>query len=78
VLDTQRGRVVVAQRTGLLARRIVQRAPVGALLARGERFGLIRFGSRTDVYLPVDRAVAVVGPGDKVKGGETVIARWTL
>jgi phosphatidylserine decarboxylase len=76
VLDTERGRVVVAQRTGLLARRIVQRAPVGALLARGERFGLIRFGSRTDVYLPVDAADPVVGPGDKVLGGATVIARW--
>jgi phosphatidylserine decarboxylase len=78
VLDTERGRVVVAQRTGLLARRIVQRAPVGALLARGERFGLIRFGSRTDVYLPVDAADPVVAPGDKVAGGSTVIARWRM
>jgi phosphatidylserine decarboxylase len=76
VLDTERGRVVVAQRTGLLARRIVQRAPAGALLARGERFGLIRFGSRTDVYLPADAADPVVGPGDRVLGGTTVIARW--
>jgi phosphatidylserine decarboxylase len=76
VLDTDHGRVVVAQRTGLLARRIVHRAPVGALLARGERFGLIRFGSRTDVYLPVDAADAAVAPGDKVLGGATVIARW--
>jgi phosphatidylserine decarboxylase len=78
VLETTHGQVAVAQRTGLIARRIVHRTPVGALVAKGERFGLIRFGSRTDVYLPVDRAVAVVGPGDKVKGGETVIARWTL
>jgi phosphatidylserine decarboxylase len=77
VLETTRGQVAVAQRTGLVARRIVHRTPVGALVAKGERFGLIRFGSRTDVYLPVDRAVAVVGPGDKVRGGETVIARWT-
>jgi len=76
VLDTERGRVVVAQRTGLLARRIVQRAPVGALLARGERFGLIRFGSRTDVYLPADAADPLVAPGDKVAGGATPIARW--
>jgi phosphatidylserine decarboxylase len=68
--------VAVAQRTGLIARRIVQRAPVGALLARGERFGLIRFGSRTDVYLPAGTATAVVAPGDKVRGAETVIARW--
>ncbi len=77
VLDTpDNQRVVVAQRTGLIARRIVQRAPIGALLAKGERFGLIRFGSRTDVYLPADRAEAVVAPGDKVVGGSTVIARW--
>ncbi|MGC9666689.1 phosphatidylserine decarboxylase [Planosporangium sp. 12N6] len=76
VLDTAYGRVVVAQRTGLIARRIVQRAPVGSLLARGERFGLIRFGSRTDVYLPADRAVPEVAPADKVVGGVTVIARW--
>jgi phosphatidylserine decarboxylase len=77
VLETAHGQVAVAQRTGLIARRIVHRTPVGALVAKGERFGLIRFGSRTDVYLPVDRAVAIVGPGDKVRGGETVIARWT-
>ena len=76
VLDTERGRVVVVQRTGLVARRIVHRAPVGSLLARGERFGLIRFGSRTDVYLPASAASATVGPGDKVLGGTTVIARW--
>ncbi|WP_422736892.1 phosphatidylserine decarboxylase [Micromonospora sp. WMMD729] len=76
VLDTSRGTVVVAQRTGLIARRIVQRAPIGALLAKGERFGLIRFGSRTDVYLPADAAEPLVGPGDKVVGGATVIARW--
>lgn len=76
VLDTANGTVVVAQRTGLIARRIVQRAPVGTLLARGERMGLIRFGSRTDVYLPADRADAVVAAGDRVTGGSTVLARW--
>jgi phosphatidylserine decarboxylase len=76
VLETARGRVVVAQRTGLIARRIVHRAPAGRLLARGERYGLIRFGSRTDVYLPADSADALVAPGDRVVGGETVIARY--
>jgi phosphatidylserine decarboxylase len=76
VLDTERGRVMVAQRTGLIARRIVHRAPAGSLLARGERFGLIRFGSRTDVYLPAGAADATVAPGDKVAGGATIIARW--
>lgn len=77
LLDTAHGRVAVAQRTGLIARRIVQRAPVGALLAKGERFGLIRFGSRTDVYLPADAAEPLVAPGDRVLGAATVIARWT-
>lgn len=76
VLETARGRVVVAQRTGLVARRIVQRAPVGAMLARGERFGLIRFGSRTDVYLPAGAAEPLVAPADRVRAGATPLARW--
>jgi phosphatidylserine decarboxylase len=76
-METRHGTVAVAQRTGLIARRIVHRTPVGALLAKGERFGLIRFGSRTDVYLPAGAASAMVAPGDKVRGGETVIAAWT-
>jgi phosphatidylserine decarboxylase len=76
ILDTDHGKVVVAQRTGLIARRIVQRVPVGTLVARGERMGLIRFGSRTDVYLPAGKAEAQVTVGDKVIGGASVIARW--
>ncbi|HEY8473929.1 MAG TPA: phosphatidylserine decarboxylase [Natronosporangium sp.] len=76
VLQTSRGRMAVAQRTGLLARRIVQRAPVGALLARGERFGLIRFGSRTDIYLPAAAAEPLVAPDDRVLAGSTPVARW--
>ncbi|MEV6343450.1 phosphatidylserine decarboxylase [Actinoplanes sp. NPDC051851] len=76
VLDTDHGTVAVAQRTGLIARRIVQRAPVGTLLARGERYGLIRFGSRTDVYLPADKAEPLVTVGERVVGGTSVIARW--
>nr|WP_040432788.1 phosphatidylserine decarboxylase [Actinoplanes globisporus] len=76
VLDTEHGTVVVAQRTGLIARRIVQRAPIGTLVARGERMGLIRFGSRTDVYLPADKAEPLVAVDEKVVGGASVIARW--
>ncbi|WP_106131230.1 phosphatidylserine decarboxylase [Pseudosporangium ferrugineum] len=76
VLDTDHGTVGVVQRTGLIARRIVQRTPVGTLVARGERMGLIRFGSRTDVYLPADRADATVTVGDRVIGASSVIARW--
>ncbi|WP_045744346.1 phosphatidylserine decarboxylase [Actinoplanes rectilineatus] len=76
VLDTDHGTVAVVQRTGLIARRIVQRTPVGTLLAKGERYGLIRFGSRTDVYLPADKAEALVSVNERVVGGSTVIARW--
>jgi phosphatidylserine decarboxylase len=76
VLETGRGRVVVAQRTGLIARRIINRARLGSLLSRGERYGLIRFGSRTDVYLPASAVEAMVAPGDRVVGAETVIARY--
>jgi phosphatidylserine decarboxylase len=46
------------------------------LLAKGERFGLIRFGSRTDVYLPADAVEPLVAPGDRVTGAASVIARW--
>lgn len=66
---------IVAQRVGLVARRIVNWSAPNLLLAQGDRFGLIRFGSRTDVYVPADQCVAVVQPGDRVVGGETVIAR---
>ena len=76
VLSTARGRVVVAQRTGAVLRRIVNRTKPGASVAKGERYGLIRFGSRTDVYLPAGAAEAAVVPGELVRAGETVIARW--
>jgi phosphatidylserine decarboxylase len=76
VLETVHGPVVVAQRSGLIARRIVQRSRPGALLARGEKFGLIRFGSRTDIYLPASAAHATVSEGDRVTGAESIIARW--
>jgi phosphatidylserine decarboxylase len=76
VVATPRGRVVVAQRTGAVLRRIVNRTKPGAALAKGERYGLIRFGSRTDVYLPAGLAEAVVAPGEAIRAGETVIARW--
>jgi len=75
VLDTERGRVEVAQIAGLLARRIVCRAVPGQLLGKGDRFGLIRFGSRTDVSLP-GSAVPLVDKGDRVYGGSSAIARF--
>lgn len=65
--------VVVTQLTGLIARRIINRAKQGQALRTGERYGLIRFGSRTDVYLPAGFEV-LVKPGDKVSGGSTILA----
>ena len=69
-----RGTIVVRQLTGAIARRIVAWANVGDELKRGERFGMIRFGSRTEVYLPLNASV-LVEVGDRVAGGLTVIAR---
>jgi phosphatidylserine decarboxylase len=65
----------VVQIAGVLARRIVCRAKAGDRLARGERFGLIMFGSRTDTYLPESCQIEVA-EGQRVKGGETVLARF--
>jgi phosphatidylserine decarboxylase len=66
----------VVQIAGLVARRIVCFAREGQSIAAGERFGLIRFGSRLDVYLP-DGAQPLVSPGQKSIAGETVIADLT-
>ena len=66
--------LVVKQLTGAIARRIVAWADVGDQLGKGERFGMIRFGSRTEVYLPLAARVSVK-VGDHVAGGSTIIAR---
>jgi phosphatidylserine decarboxylase len=72
--ENPRGAIVVRQLTGAIARRIVAWANVGDELKKGERFGMIRFGSRTELYLPLDAEV-LVKTGDHVSGGSTVIAR---
>jgi len=69
-----RATLVVRQLTGAIARRIVAWADVGDELKKGDRFGMIRFGSRTEVYLPL-AADVLVKVGDHVKGGSTIIAR---
>ena len=66
--------IVVRQVTGAIARRIVAWANVGDELKKGERFGMIRFGSRTELYLPLS-ATVLVKVGDHVAGGATPIAR---
>lgn len=68
------GSVLVRQITGAIARRICPWAVVGDSLKRGERFGMIRFGSRTELFVPMDAEI-LVKMGDRVRGGETPMAR---
>lgn len=73
LLRTAQGaKVVCVQVAGLIARRIVCWVGLGDRVARGERYGLIRFGSRMDTFVPVGTAIRVA-VGDRVKGGETVL-----
>jgi phosphatidylserine decarboxylase len=74
VLETGKDAVEVVQIAGKIARRIACWVREGDRVRLGDRFGLIRFGSRVDVYLPQDFSVAV-GVGTKVRAGVTVIAR---
>jgi phosphatidylserine decarboxylase len=72
-----RGRVLVRQIAGLIARRIVTDGKPGDLAAQASRLGLIRFGSRTDVFLPLSaRATVQVKPGDRIRVGGTVLAEY--
>ena len=72
--ENPRATLVVRQLTGAIARRIVAWADVGDQLSKGERFGMIRFGSRTEVYFPLAASV-LVKVGEHVAGGSTIIAR---
>jgi phosphatidylserine decarboxylase len=69
-------RVHFRQIVGLMARRVVTRVAVGDELATGERVGLMKFGSRMDVFVPPECDL-LVSAGERVVAGETVIARWT-
>lgn len=66
--------VVCRQIVGMLARRVVNRLSVGDEVARGQRYGVMKFGSRIDLYVPPD-FIITVKPGDKVVAGESVLAR---
>jgi len=75
VLETAAGvRIAFVQIAGLIARRIICYPRVGDVVERGARYGLIRFGSRVDVYLPVD-VEPLVKLGDKTVAGETMLGR---
>ncbi len=70
-------RILVNQIAGLVARRIVCAVTVGDQLGRGDRFGMIKFGSRVELYLPAgDQYKVVVAVGDRVRAGRSVLARW--
>lgn len=72
VMNTKYGKILVRQVAGFLARRAVCRVKIGDSLKKGQRYGIIKFSSRLDVYLPKDVDIKVK-VGDKVKAGETVI-----
>jgi phosphatidylserine decarboxylase len=69
-------RIVVAQVAGVLARRIVSWRLPGDRLAAGQKLGMIRFGSRTDLLVPAGLATALVRPGATVRAGLTPLARY--
>jgi phosphatidylserine decarboxylase len=76
VLEDDAGRrLCFVQIAGFVARRIVCRLQVGMQVDRGQRYGMIMFGSRADIYLPPGARVCVT-VGDRAYGGETVLAQW--
>lgn len=76
VITTPQGQVVTqVQVAGLVAKRILCYAKVGDTLEKGQRYGFIRFGSRVDMYLPLD-ATPCVAPGDKVSATSTILATF--
>jgi phosphatidylserine decarboxylase len=74
-IASARGPVLVRQIAGLVARRIVTDHERGTSVRQGERMGLIRFGSRVDVFLPPGTRITVKA-GDRTKAGQTIIAEW--
>src|SRR5213075_1716100 len=74
-LSTDAGEMVFKQIAGLIARRVVSWKKAGEKVLRGERIGLVRFGSRVDVWLPKGAEI-LVKTGEHVKGGSSLIARW--
>lgn len=73
-LDSEHGQIVFKQIAGWVARRVVSWKKQGDVVARGERVGLVRFGSRVDLWMP-DHVEILVSVGDHVKGGSSVLAR---
>src|SRR3977135_830504 len=76
-LSTDAGEIVFKQIAGLIARRVVSWKKPGEKVARGERIGLVRFGSRVDLWVPKEAEI-LVSVGENVKGGSSVLARWPV
>ena len=74
-LKTDRGKVLIRQIAGLIARRIVTDHNVGTPVRKGERMGMIRFGSRVDLFLPLGTEI-LVKPGDTTQVAVTPVAKW--
>jgi len=74
-LETDRGEITFKQIAGWIARRVLSWKSAGDRVALGERVGMIRFGSRMDVWLPLDAEI-LVRPGQHVAGGSSLLARW--
>src|SRR5215472_3482885 len=74
-LSTESGEMLFKQIAGLIARRVVSWKKQGEQVVRGERIGLVRFGSRVDVWLPKEAEI-LVKVGENVKGGASVIGKW--
>lgn len=74
--DTPHGPVMIVQIAGLVARRIVCHVQPGAEVSAGERFGIIKFGSRTDVIVPANKARPLVVAGMRVSAGITALGTW--
>ena len=77
LMETSRGELMFKQIAGLIARRVILWKKAGETVATGERVGLVRFGSRVDLWLPPEAEIAV-NVGDKVAGGSSVVARFAL
>lgn len=75
--DAPHRRLAVRQISGLIARRIVCSLSPGQTVTRGEKFGMIKFGSRTELILPAGAVQIVVRPGDKIRAGSHVVAHWS-
>ncbi len=74
--DAPATRFAVRQISGMLARRIVCTLQLGQTVTRGEKFGMIKLGSRTELILPADAADITVQVGDKIRAGTDIVARW--